>query len=155
MATRMTTYNNEALAAVTLGYFISLHEEVVYTKLLLILPFIFHEQTARKLRGTSHKKSLDEFIIGNIDCMSDFNRRFQEFLPVCINAIILLSEMKVVTMKFDRVSFNRGQTNFNPSVTSSLVGKRAMALFTSLDNLTDILKSEDSIGTYLKLKIIL
>lgn len=154
MAIRLSTYNNEALASVCLGYYSMLSSDISHSKAMIILPFIFHEQTAKRLRGTSNKRSLDEFILGNTDCLINFNKRFIDFLPISVNAVIMLNEMSIVKLSSRNISFNTGETRFNPHAASN-IGKRTRALLTSIENLVPILSPEEDWFAYLKLKIIL
>lgn len=153
MPIRISTYNNEALASVCIGHYISLCSQVSLPKAMLVLPFLFHEQTARRLRGTSNKRSLDEFIIGNTECLINFNKRYIDFLPVSVNAIALLSEMTIIELS-EKVIRLRDNTDFNPSFYSNL-GKRAKSLLSSAEGLFPILQQEPDWSAYLKLKITL
>jgi hypothetical protein len=154
MSMKLSTYNNEALASVCLGYYSSLVTEVSIAKVMIVLPFILHEQTARRLRGNSNKRSLDEFIIGNTDCLINFNKRFIDFLPVSVNAVIMLGEMDIVIISSKTIIFNRDKTKFNPHQAMNL-GKRARTLLSSIESLEPILSYEKDWSAYLKLKIIL
>lgn len=154
MSVKISTYNNEALASVCLGYYALLVTEVSHAKAMVVLPFLFHEQTARRLRGNSSRRSLDEFIIGNTDCLINFNKRYIDFLPVSINAVAMLSEMAIVTLTEKTIRFNKAETSFNPHIPTNL-GKRAMALLTSIEGLVPLLYHEADWSTYLKLKITL
>lgn len=154
MSVKLSTYNNEALASVCLGYFSMLVDELSHAKTMIILPLILHEQTARRLRGNSNRRSLDEFIIGNTDCLINFNKRYIDFLPISVNSVMMLREMEIVTVSSKAIIFNRGKTKFNPHVATN-VGKRARALLTSVEGLVPLLSNEADWSAYLKLKIIL
>lgn len=151
---RLTTYNNEALATVCLGYYLLLATEVSHAKATIILPFVLHEQTARRLRGNSNRRSLDEFILGNTDCLVNFNKRYFDYLPVSVNAITLLSEMGIVNLTARTIIFNTNTTRFNPYAAANL-GKRAKSLLNSIEGLVPVLSHEEDWSVYLKLKIVL
>jgi hypothetical protein len=154
MSVKLSTYNNEALATVCLGYYAQLVESVSYSKAMLLLPLILHEQTSRRLRGTGNKRSLDEFIIGNTDCLINFNKRYIDFLPISINSILMLSEMDIIRVSSKEIFFNFNKTRFNPYSAYNL-GTRAKALLKSIDGLVPMLSREDDWAAYLKLKVIL
>jgi hypothetical protein len=154
MMVKLSTYNNEALASICLGYYTSLVGELSFPKAMIILPFVLHEQTARRLRGNSSKRSLDEFIIGNTDCLINFNKRYIDFLPISLNACTMLNEMGIVSVSSRGVVFNRSKTRFDP-YTAIQLGKRANVLLRSIDGLVPILFHEEDWSAYLKLKIVL
>lgn len=154
MSVKIPTYNNEALASICIGYYVLRIKEVSHAKAMVVLPFLFHEQTARRLRGNSNRRSLDEFIIGNTDCLINFNKRYIDFLPISVNAVAMLSEMGIVTLTDKAIIFNKGETTFNPHIPTNL-GKRAKDLLTSIEGLIPLLNYEEDWATYLKLKIIL
>ena len=153
MSVRLSTYNNEALATICIGYYAKLSTEISHPKAMIILPFVFHEQTAKRLRGISNKRSLDEFILGNTDCLINFNKRFIDFLPVAVNAITMLNEMGIVTFTKNNVRFNNETSLFNPHISINL-GRRATALLSSIEALVPMLYYEEDWSAYLKLKII-
>jgi len=146
------SYNNEAIATVALGYFMSVKSEVELAKILFVLPFILHEPCLRKLKNSSNKRSLEEFIIKNPETMMGFNTRYFNYLPLSINSITILSETKIIEVVNDVLSFN-GSSTFNPL--NNPIGKRAKELFKGIDQLQDIMSSETSASFYLKLKITL
>lgn len=155
MAVKISTYNNEALASICLGYYAMRAKEFSHAKAMVVLPFLLHEQTAKRLRSTANRRSLDEFIIGNTDCLINFNKRFVDFLPISVNAIIMLNQMSIVSLTDKVIRFNIDQTNFNPNNYGTNIGKRAGALLSSIDGLLPLLHYEEDWSTYLKLKITL
>lgn len=153
MANESTLFNNEALACLMIGHYVSKYDRVDNARILLILPFAFHEGTTRKLRNQSKKRSLDEFILNNVDTLSSFNHRFQEFIPLSINALCMLYQMGVVSLQKETTSFNGRKTSFQPRSADG-IGDRAKKLLEAVDHLAPILEG-DIVNIYLKLKIIL
>jgi hypothetical protein len=117
----------------------------------LILPFVFHEPTVRKLKGRSYKRSLEEFIVKNPECIINFNMRFQDFLPITINSISILNDINVIRIVNDSLHFNY-ENDFSPELSSS-IGSRAKNIFKAIDVLNELMKDQDSSSFYLKLKI--
>lgn len=144
-------YNNEALACVAIGYFLKRHNMISIAKLLFVLPFVLHEPTVKKLRNRSYKRSLEEFILKNSDCLINFNRRFYDFMPLTINAITILKEMKVLNIKGSKIYYNH-HSSFSPE-NYYKIGKRADDLFVAVDVLNGIMDGQDVNSFYLKLKI--
>jgi hypothetical protein len=154
MSINLPIYNNEALASICLGHYLFFSREVSYAKAMLILPFVFHEQTAQRLRGNSKKRSLDEYILSNTDTLINFNKRYIDFLPIGVNAIMMLGEMQIIKVSSKNIFFNSGETEFNPQLFNR-IGNRAKLLLTSVEGLMPILRHEEDWSAYLKLKIFL
>jgi hypothetical protein len=143
--------NNEALASVAIGYLLKGYGTITAAKAMLILPFILHPPTVRKLRGGSLKRSLEEFIVKNPECFISFNARFTDYLALSVNAVTILQEIQVVTVLRDQLSYNY-TSNFSPEYTRQ-VGKRATDFFAAIDVLADLFRDQSENSLYLKLKI--
>ena len=143
--------NNEALATVAIGYLLKLSGTMTAAKAMLILPFIFHPPTVRKLRGNSLKRSLEELIVKNPECFISFNARFVDYLPLSVNAVTILQETNLVTVLRDQITFNYA-TDFSPEYTRK-IGKRAGDFLPAIEALSDIFKEQSENSLYLKLKI--
>ncbi|MET3606885.1 hypothetical protein ABIC74_000727 [Mucilaginibacter rubeus] len=146
-----TMTNNEALASIAIGYMTKKYGVISAAKSMLILPFILHPQTVRKLRGSSLKRSLEEFIVKNPECFTSFNARFLDYLPTSVNTVTILREMNIVQIHRDQIKFNY-QSNFSPEYTR-VVGKRAIDFFSAIDALVEIFRGQNENSLYLKLKI--
>jgi hypothetical protein len=149
-----TIYNNEAIAAVAIGYFMQGHTKIEHAKALFVLPFVLHDPTANRLRSRSYKRSLEEFIVSNVDCVINFNDRFIEYLPLTINAITILEAINVIKIDKHYLHFNNTNLVFNPQYDSSL-GDRAKKVMKAVDGLREIMFLEDTSSFYLKLKVLL
>lgn len=143
--------NNEAIACIALGYLFKGYSTITAAKALLVLPFILHYPTVRKLRNGSLKRSLEEFIVKNPECFISFNARFIDYLPLSINAITILSEMNIITIQRDEIVYNY-TSDFSPEYSRS-IGKRATDFVTAIDVLVDLFKGQNENSLYLKLKI--
>lgn len=154
MSVKLSTYNNEAIGTLTMGYFISLSKQLSIAKAMIILPMILHDATARRLRGNSINRSLDEFIIGNVDCLINFNKRYTDFLPVSVNSVMMLREMGIVLLSEDKIIYNSDNTRFN-AFSAHNIGNRARALLASVERLVPIIVNEHDWSLYLKLKVFL
>jgi len=143
--------NNEAIASVALGYLIKVYGTISAAKAMLVLPFVLHPPTVRKLRGNSLKRSLEEFVVKNPECFISFNARFVDYLPLSVNAVTILQEMNVIEILRDQLNYNY-KSAFSPEYTRQ-VGKRAGDFFTAIDVLADLLRGQSENSLYLKLKI--
>lgn len=147
------SFNNDAIATIAIGYCIMTLGKIDLAKLPFVLPFILHDPCLRKLKNTSNKRSLEEFIVKNPEVLMGFNSRYFNFLPLLINSITLLTEAKIIRVEKDVIFFNR-QSYFDPT-DNVLIGKRAKNFFKGIDHLNQIMQSESTASFYLKLKITL
>jgi len=148
-------HNNEALAAVSIGHFLSLQRQIEFSKLLFILPFVLHEPSVKRLRSSSYKRSLEEFIIKNIDCVINFNSRFEDYLPVTVNSVTILREIGVISVDGTLIRFNPDfEELFLPEENDS-VGDRASDIFKANKSLHKLMQIETTESFYLKLRILL
>lgn len=144
-------YNNEAIACIAIGYFLKQHRMISMAKILLVLPFLLHEPTVRKLKNKSYKRSLEEFILKNPDCFINFNARFFDFLPLTINSLTILGELGVTKIKREKIFYNY-RTLFSPEK-SNLIGERAKSMIAAIDQLQELIHDQDVNSFYLQLKI--
>lgn len=150
----MSIYNNEAIATLAIGHFLKQLTRIQHTKLLFVLPFVLHDPTAKRLRGKAYHRSLEEFLIKNTDCVINFSERFEEFLPLTINAVTILNEMNVVRIEKEHLVYNANNLAFNPEGETT-IGKRVNDVMKSVEGITEIFKEEDVASFYLKMRITL
>jgi len=146
-------YNNEAIGSIAIGFFLKLKGKSSISESLLILPFVLHNPTVKKLRNNSLKRSLEEFILKNPECLINFNSRYIDFLPLSINCILLLNDLGVIKIHRDQLYYN-DSIIFSPE-DSNTIGTRAKYIFPALDALNEIMVDQDEDSLYLKLKIVL
>jgi hypothetical protein len=143
-------FNNEAISTVCIGYFLSNLKVVSIPKILLVLPFVLHEQTVKKLRNNSLKRSLEEFILKNPEVVSNFNARFIDFLPLSVNSLTILRELNVIRLDRDFAYLNGN--NFHPDYDRN-IGDRMKNIFKAIDVLSELMLESDVNSFYLNLKI--
>ena len=141
-------YNNEAVSTVAIGHFVRTHKMVDIATILMILPFVLHEPSVKRLNSISNKRSLEEFIVMYPDCLINLNNRFLDFLPLTINAITILSEGKAIQINRDKVFFT-GDADFNLENS----GKRIQRIIKANIALSSLFELEKASNIFLKLKI--
>lgn len=144
-------YNNEAISTIALGYFMSKVKVISIPKFILILPFVLHEQTLRQLNNNSINRSLEELIIKKPLLLSNFNSRFKDYLPLSINSVTILNELKVIKLDREYIYFNE-ESNFRTRDLTD-IGTRIHKITKGLDNLIEIITNIDNNSLYLTLKI--
>lgn len=145
------TYNNEAIGAIGIAAVLKKCQALSYSKSLLILPFLFHEETVSTLkRSNAVIRSAEEMMIKKMGNFGNFNARYYSLLPISINSIIILQQIGELTINENSISFNQqGKIDFN----SSSLGKRAQNIIKAAPKLAEILAEEDDQSIYLKLRI--
>lgn len=133
----------------------SIHKSIEISKILLVLPFVLHEPTVRQLKNKSQKRSLEEFIIKNINCVMNFNSRFEDYLPLTVNSLTILKEAGLVTIGRFYVSFNDADEQSENALMSKRLGTRAQDIFKANEFLSELMKIEKVNSFYLKLRVAL
>ena len=105
------------------------------------------------LKSKSTKRSLEEFIIKNLDVITNFNSRFEDYLPLSINCLTLLVESKIVRLEGCNVIFNDSDKD-HFAATNSL-GSRANDIFLANEIVSQLMKIESTSSFYLKLRVVL
>lgn len=144
-------YNNEAISSIALGYFMSKVKVISINKFMLVLPFVLHEQTLNQLNNNSINRSLEELIIKKPLLLSNYNSRFKDFLILTTNSVTILNELDVITLDREFIYYNE-KSSFNKNNMRD-IGNRIKKIMKGIDNLIDIIKSQDSNSLYLILKI--
>jgi hypothetical protein len=145
-------YNNEALSSIVLGHFMSVHKTIDIAKILLVLPFVLHDPTVRSLKNNSHKRSLEEFIIKNINSVLNFNSRFEDYLPLTVNSLTILLDSGVIAIEGQNINFIDSVERFDLSSNRG-IGKRILEIFKANEHLSDLMHIETVNAFYLKLRI--
>ncbi len=144
-------YNNEAIGAIGIAAVLRNCQAMSYSKALLILPFLFHEETVTSLkRSNSVLRSAEEIMVKKVGSFGNFNARYYSLLPVSINSIMLLKQ--IGELEITETAIARKMES-KLDLTNSSLGKRAQNLIKAAPKLSDILSEEDDQSLYLKLRI--
>lgn len=144
-------FNNEAIASIAILSVLKECKAMSYSKVLLILPLMFHEQSIAALgRSNTELRSSEEFIMKRLQAFGNFNSRYLSLLPIAINSIMLLREMECIDINKTNISF-RQDNKFNLAVGG--LGKRSSRVIKAAPKLSTLLTDEDDSGLYLKFRI--
>jgi hypothetical protein len=144
-------YNNEAIGSVALLSVIKECKAITYSKAMLILPLIFHEQSNAALRRSNTElRSSEEFIVKRLTSFGNFNSRYLSLLPVSINSLMILREMGCISIDKHNISY-RFDSKFDLSARE--LGVRANKIIKASEKLSTLLTHEDDNSLYLKLRI--
>ncbi|RKD94085.1 three component ABC system middle component [Marinifilum flexuosum] len=137
-------HNNEAISAAVLSSFIKEYGEIEYAKIVLILPFLLNPNLVRFLKNKrTIIRSFEELIAKKGDLLINFTARFNELLPVSINAIYILSQLKYIKFEDGKIEHNK------LLVVNS---KRVEEIKAAIPTLSSLF-SENTSSMYLKLRI--
>jgi hypothetical protein len=144
-------YNNEGIGAITMASVLEHCQELSYSKAMLILPVLFHDESVTALkRSNAVLRSSEELMAKKVGLFGNFNARFYSLLPISINSLLILKDMGVIDIKEKMVSIrNNNQLDFS----DQSLGKRAEGLIKASSRLAEILTSEDDQSLYLKFRI--
>lgn len=146
-------YNNEAISTIALAYFMSKVGVISIPKFMLVLPFVLHEQTLKQLNNNSINRSLEELIIKKPLILSNFNSRYKDFLPLSINSITILNELKIIELDREYIYFNEKSIFKKRDLNN--IGNRIKKIMKGIDSLIEIITHNDNNTLYLNLKIVL
>jgi hypothetical protein len=144
-------FNNEAIGTIAIASVMKECTTLSYSKSMLILPFLFHqESTAFLKRSRVVLRSSEEFVIKKVGAFANFNDRYFSLLPISINSIMILSKTGTLSIKKNQISYN-DNNDFN--VLAENLGKRAGDIVKASKKLSTLLLSESEPSLYLKLRI--
>jgi hypothetical protein len=144
-------YNNEAIGAIGIAAVLNECQALSYSKSLLILPILFHEDTVSALkRSNSVIRSAEELMIKKTSRFGNFNARFYSLLPISLNSIMLLKQMgEIIITERSVCNSPQNKIDFN----NAPLGKRAQNIIKAAPKLAELLSSEDDQSLFLKLRI--
>lgn len=143
------TFNNEAFGIVAIASLLKVSKNLSYSKALLILPMLAHKETFDLLkRSNTDIRSIEHLIAKKSALITNFNKRYFSLLPISINSIIILNEMKVLENSGGIIKYMNDSFDFNQRD----LGKRAKDTVKASDNLARILKASE-VNLYLQLRV--
>lgn len=143
-------YNNEALGIVAIASVLKHCEAMSISKILLILPIVTHRETLDYLkRSNSNVRSIEQLLMKKSNLVTNFNKRYEFLLPVSLNSINLLCEMKIACYENEKIkTLNQSKFNFN----HSQLGTRAKEIVKASKKVACIL-DKDINDLYLQLRV--
>lgn len=142
-------FNNEAFGIVAVGSVLKFSKTLSYSKALLILPFFAHKETLDLLkRSNSDVRSIEQLIAKKSNLVTNFNARYQSLLPISINAIIVLNEMRIMQNYQGMINYSNDSFDFY----HKSLGNRAKDIVNASKKLSVILQ-KDAVNLYLQLRV--
>lgn len=145
-------FNNEAFGMVAISGVLKHAGHLPISKIMLILPFLSHKETVSYLKGAnSVVRSLEELIAKKGSLFSNFQDRYQYLLPIGLNSLLLLKEMKIIR------ETGEGDYSYNEECgfqfRHSSLGKRSLLVYEASSKLANILKDKEASELYLHLRV--
>ena len=145
-------FNNEAIGIIAITSVLKECKELSYGKSMLILPFLFHDEITSFLkRANVVVRSSEEMIVKKITLFGNFNSRYYSLLPITINSLMILKEMRVIKINGNKIFYTETTRGIDLDVCG--LGKRAGKIIKASKRLSDLLLLEDENSLYLKLRI--
>lgn len=141
---------NELLTGIAILAVLKKAKELEVTKCLLIEPLLSYRIMRNYLKNSNSKvRSIEELIVKQNIAFSNFNLRFIESLPLSINSILLMSQLKLLCIDNNKLFFTGYEFDFN----NESLGKTARDIIDSSSNLVKVLTKEEASSMYLSLRI--
>ena len=143
-------YNNEAIGVVAIYLVVKNLKEIDYSKAMLILPLMLNDKLIKFIgRANTKVRGIEELIIKKGQVLTDFNEFYLEMLPISINSLIILNEMKVIEIENGIIRFKDKELKVDLEVI-----KRIKNMLTSVESICEILKLKNE-NLYLQLRVVL
>ncbi|KFX55322.1 hypothetical protein FDB15_12895 [Clostridium botulinum] len=143
-------YNNEAIGVVAIYSVIKELEEIEYSKAMLILPLMLNDKLIKFIgRANTKVRGIEELIIKKGQALTSFNEFYLEMLPISINSLIILNEMKVIEIENGTIRSIKKELKVDLDVS-----KRTKSMLKSVEGICEILKMQSE-NLYLQLRVIL
>lgn len=142
--------SNEILTGIAILSVLKHTKKLEISKCLLIEPLLSYKSIRDYLKNANSKvRSIEELMVKQNIVFSNFDRRFQEKLPLSINSILLMSQLKLLHIENGNLLFTGDKFNFNEKT----LGKAAQDIIATSGNLAEILTREAASSLYLSLRI--
>ena len=142
--------SNEILTGIAILSVLKITKKLEITKCLLIEPLLSYKSIRDYLKNANSKvRSIEELMVKQNIVFSNFNWRFQEKLPLSINSILLMSQLKLLHIENNTLLFTGDEFDFNEKT----LGKAAQDIIATSSNLTEILTKEAASSLYLSLRV--
>ena len=143
-------YNNEAIGVVAIYLVVKNLKEIDYSKAMLILPLMLNDKLIKFIgRANTKVRGIEELIIKKGQVLTDFNEFYLEMLPISINSLIILNEMKVIEIENGIIRFKDKELKVDLEVS-----KRIKKMLKSVESICEILKLKNE-NLYLQLRVVL
>lgn len=144
------SFNNELLTGISILSVLSHTKKLEIVKCILIEPMLNHKELRSILKNSNTViRSIEELIIKKAAAFSNFNNRFIEVLPLSINSILLMSELKLLKINGNIILFSGEDFNFK----EKSLGQSAKERILACNKLSEILRKETASNLYLNLRV--
>ncbi|MED1876056.1 three component ABC system middle component [Brevibacillus borstelensis] len=145
-------FNNEAFGMVAIAAVLKHAGRLPISKIVLILPFLSHKETVSYLKGSnSVVRSLEELIAKKGSLFSNFYDRYLYLLPIGLNSLLLLKEMKIISETEEGEYSFMEESGFQ--FRHSSLGKRSTFVYEASSKLAAILRDKEASELYLHLRV--
>jgi len=144
-------YNNEAIATYSVLCILEKLERISVAKLSLVLPFLLNNRILQLLTSRKKIRSIEELVLKSSGELSSYSDSYEEYLPLCINALTVLQSAKQAVLNDGIVTLI--EENYAPLHDKKL-GTRAIKISRASKKLVLLLNDkEENLFLQLRVKI--
>lgn len=150
MIEQQSFLSNEILTGLSILSVLSHTKELQVSKCVLIEPMLNHKELRAMLKNSKTIiRSIEELIMKKTVAFSNFHSRFIETLPLSINSILLMSELRLLKINGNKIIFSGNDFDFKEHSLGTLMEERILAC----NKIADILNNETVENLYLNLRV--
>lgn len=143
-------YNNELITGIAILSAMKNTKALEISKVLLIQPLLSYTDILSFVKkGNVKVRSIEELIIKRNITFTNFSKRYFENLSLSINSILLLKQLKLITIEGNKLMRSGVHFDFD----DKKLGERAKEIIAAAGNLAEMIKREDASNLYLSLRI--
>lgn len=146
---RKFIYNNEAICGLAIVCILRHNKSLSISKVALIAPIVFNNNLMSVFSGKTKVDSLEELLAKRGKEIIKTRDLFFNFLPLTLNSIVLLKEMKIININNGEISLISSHQIDNWIKKS---GKRAKRIEKSSYKISNILKEADE-KLYIQMRV--
>ena len=144
-------YNNEAIATYSILCILEKSESISVAKLSLVLPFLLNNRILQLLTSRKKIRSIEELVLKSNGELSSYSDSYEEYLPLCINALTVLQSAQQAMLNDGIVTLI--QENYVP-FHDEKIGTRALRISKATKKLILLLNDkEENLFLQLRVKI--
>jgi hypothetical protein len=145
-------YNNEVLLIALISKLLSHNKHLDLARLSIMLPFLIDNNVVEMVSDTSKYYTLDNIITLEGRELSNYNDRYLNILPIALNAISIMMDIKAVRMEKSSLIIGKNLSKI-ADLFNQCESKRMSKLLSTSSIIFDVFDKLDTNTIYHKLRI--
>lgn len=143
-------YNNVGITAGTIVALLNSIERIDLAKITLFLPLLLDDNIVKKI-NEKDGYSFENIMSLNALNISNFNERYRDMLPLLMNALSILLDLEVITLRGAFII--KRKSEFCTSMLNECDSIRLRAISTAANKLIDVTQNMNLSKMYFRLNI--